>query len=219
MTNPESHQLAELLLIKQRRLHELEKTAALFGVETPPHISLEIEDLRHEIDFIKRDLPTTIDTNTIFKKVRKTHLIIVIIFIFALIAFVGWNYYGNYYLSSLPRDNKSAFTPLEGTDCEQTENSARAHPNTSTTININLISNVGGILLIEGTNGFAVSIKLQAGNCINLTLPPGEYAYTIETDDSRVNARSVIDGIFTLDQYNQNLKATVSANHISISNR
>jgi hypothetical protein len=42
-------ELVELLRVKQRRLHVLELQAAKYGVATPPHITLEIEDLREEI--------------------------------------------------------------------------------------------------------------------------------------------------------------------------
>jgi hypothetical protein len=42
-------ELVELLRVKQRRLHVLELQAAKYGIATPSHITLEIEDLREEI--------------------------------------------------------------------------------------------------------------------------------------------------------------------------
>jgi hypothetical protein len=42
-------QQASIIEIKRRRLQELEKRAALYGIDTPVHISIEIEDLRAEI--------------------------------------------------------------------------------------------------------------------------------------------------------------------------
>jgi hypothetical protein len=41
--------ITELLQLKQRRLRELEKTAAYYGMDRPAHIALEIEDLQKEI--------------------------------------------------------------------------------------------------------------------------------------------------------------------------
>jgi hypothetical protein len=42
-------ELEELHRVKQRRLHVLELQAAKYGIAAPPHITLEIEDLRFEI--------------------------------------------------------------------------------------------------------------------------------------------------------------------------
>lgn len=42
-------ELEELLRVKQRRLHVLELQAAKYSIAMPPHITLEIEDLREEI--------------------------------------------------------------------------------------------------------------------------------------------------------------------------
>jgi hypothetical protein len=39
----------DLLQIKKRQLRELEKQEAYYGVACPPHITLEIENLRREI--------------------------------------------------------------------------------------------------------------------------------------------------------------------------
>lgn len=44
----------ELLNIRKRHLHELEKQQAHFGLHTPPHITLEIEQLRTEIERLLR---------------------------------------------------------------------------------------------------------------------------------------------------------------------
>lgn len=42
---------------KQRRLHKLEQQAATYGVDTPPQIATEIEDLQRELTAAS---PTTI---------------------------------------------------------------------------------------------------------------------------------------------------------------
>ncbi len=39
----------ELLEMHKRRLHELEKQKAQYGIDAPPHVVLEIEDIRREI--------------------------------------------------------------------------------------------------------------------------------------------------------------------------
>jgi len=46
--------IEELLSIKKKRLHELEKKAATYGIDTPPAIALEIENLRTELDRLER---------------------------------------------------------------------------------------------------------------------------------------------------------------------
>ncbi|MBP1466270.1 SUMF1/EgtB/PvdO family nonheme iron enzyme [Candidatus Chloroploca sp. M-50] len=43
-----------ILAEKRRRLHALELTAARYGIDTPPHITIEIEDLRREIQDLRR---------------------------------------------------------------------------------------------------------------------------------------------------------------------
>jgi hypothetical protein len=45
----EASQQHSLLQVKQRRLEVLERQQALYGIDTPAHITLEIEDLRQEI--------------------------------------------------------------------------------------------------------------------------------------------------------------------------
>lgn len=45
----EQQHLRELIATKQHRLQVLELQAAKFGISTPPHITIEIEDLRQEI--------------------------------------------------------------------------------------------------------------------------------------------------------------------------
>ena len=52
----EQQHLDKLILIHQRRLHVLEVQAASFGLTTPPHILLEIEDIRKEIATIEAQL-------------------------------------------------------------------------------------------------------------------------------------------------------------------
>jgi hypothetical protein len=50
MDTDERQHLKNLRKTTQRRLHKLEEQAAEFGVNTPPEIKIEIEDLRGEID-------------------------------------------------------------------------------------------------------------------------------------------------------------------------
>lgn len=40
---------ADIANAKQRRLHELQRRAATLGYETPPQITLEIQDIQREI--------------------------------------------------------------------------------------------------------------------------------------------------------------------------
>jgi len=56
MNEQQQQHLEELLLIHQRRLQVLEFQAASFGLSTPPHILLEIEDIRKEIAAIETQL-------------------------------------------------------------------------------------------------------------------------------------------------------------------
>ncbi|HEX6291826.1 MAG TPA: toll/interleukin-1 receptor domain-containing protein [Herpetosiphonaceae bacterium] len=48
-TDPDRAHAEELLRIKRRRLQVLERQEATLGLHVPPHIALEIEDLRREI--------------------------------------------------------------------------------------------------------------------------------------------------------------------------
>ena len=48
--------LNKLLTIKQRRLQKLNEQAAVYSINTPPHISIEIEDIEAEIEQIQTDL-------------------------------------------------------------------------------------------------------------------------------------------------------------------
>ncbi|RME45082.1 MAG: hypothetical protein D6796_10970 [Caldilineae bacterium] len=41
--------LQKLITFKRRRLQKLQEQAALFGINTPPHIQIEIEDLTAEL--------------------------------------------------------------------------------------------------------------------------------------------------------------------------
>src|SRR5581483_12516675 len=54
MDDDEIAHLHELVSIQKRRLHELEKQAALLGVQCPPHITLEIEDIKQNIAMFAR---------------------------------------------------------------------------------------------------------------------------------------------------------------------
>ena len=45
MTQHNTQRLSELLKLKERRLHELEKRKSVGGIDTPPHINMEIEDI------------------------------------------------------------------------------------------------------------------------------------------------------------------------------
>jgi hypothetical protein len=47
-------QVDHLITLKTRRLYELQKKAALYGLSTPPEIAIEIEDLQTEIAELKR---------------------------------------------------------------------------------------------------------------------------------------------------------------------
>ena len=40
----------DIIVAKCRRLHALEVQQAQFGISTPPHITIEIEDLRREVE-------------------------------------------------------------------------------------------------------------------------------------------------------------------------
>lgn len=48
--------LTELLSIKRSRLRVLEKQEAYHGVDSPAHVLMEIEELRHEVEEIERQL-------------------------------------------------------------------------------------------------------------------------------------------------------------------
>jgi len=58
--NNEWQHTRDLLNTKRRRLRELEKQAALYGIDCPPHITLEIEDLRKEIERLEATARTAI---------------------------------------------------------------------------------------------------------------------------------------------------------------
>jgi len=51
-------ELKELIDTKKRVLHKLEMQAATYGISTPPHISIEIENNEREIAKLKRELQT-----------------------------------------------------------------------------------------------------------------------------------------------------------------
>jgi formylglycine-generating enzyme required for sulfatase activity len=46
-----------IMIEKQRRLSALELTAARYGIDCPPHVTIEIEDLRREIAAFQRSVP------------------------------------------------------------------------------------------------------------------------------------------------------------------
>lgn len=54
MSTPEDIQ--RLIRISQRRLQRLREQAALFGISTPPHIAIEIEDTEAEIARLREEL-------------------------------------------------------------------------------------------------------------------------------------------------------------------
>ena len=54
MTNDRQH-TEKIIEIIIRRLWLLEEQRAAYGMNCPPHIILEIEDLRRQIDELKRD--------------------------------------------------------------------------------------------------------------------------------------------------------------------
>lgn len=49
LRSPDPGQLKALLVANTRRLYGLELRAAQLGVHAPPHVTIEIEDLRNEI--------------------------------------------------------------------------------------------------------------------------------------------------------------------------
>ncbi|MBC7232529.1 MAG: hypothetical protein H5T68_04725 [Chloroflexi bacterium] len=55
-TKPQSKKKenAELLDLKHRRLHELQKKKALMGINTPPEVMIEIEELEKDIHELER---------------------------------------------------------------------------------------------------------------------------------------------------------------------
>ena len=55
----EQQHLRELVTIKRRRLRVLEIQEAKLGIYVPPHVTMEIEDLRHEIAALKAQLRDT----------------------------------------------------------------------------------------------------------------------------------------------------------------
>jgi hypothetical protein len=53
--------LRELIVIRRRRLQELQKQAATFGIHVPPHINMEIEDLQHTIEELEREMRVSVN--------------------------------------------------------------------------------------------------------------------------------------------------------------
>jgi hypothetical protein len=60
MTEHNTQRLNELLELKERRLHELEKRQSVGGIDTPPQVTIEIEDIRNEISIMRGALSTGI---------------------------------------------------------------------------------------------------------------------------------------------------------------
>ena len=54
--NSDAEHLQKLITTNTRRLHALQEQAALYGISTPPHIKLQIEDLETEIADLKQKL-------------------------------------------------------------------------------------------------------------------------------------------------------------------
>jgi hypothetical protein len=52
----ESEQLRALIKANMRQLHELQLQEATYGLATPPHIKIQIEDLEAKIDRLKNEL-------------------------------------------------------------------------------------------------------------------------------------------------------------------
>jgi len=59
MNLQESQHLNELLKKHKKRLYILESQAASFGISTPPHILMEIDDIREKISSIDEQLIVT----------------------------------------------------------------------------------------------------------------------------------------------------------------
>jgi hypothetical protein len=49
----ETQRYAEIIRIKQRHLHELDKQAATLGIETPPHIEMQRQTLMEELGMME----------------------------------------------------------------------------------------------------------------------------------------------------------------------
>jgi hypothetical protein len=62
MSDTQEH-LRSLLHSHQRRLQELEKTAAVYGNDSPTHIKIELEDLRQEIRRLQANLSNSGSVN------------------------------------------------------------------------------------------------------------------------------------------------------------
>lgn len=60
MTEHSKQRLNELLELKESRLHELEKQQALQGISTPPHVNIEVEDIKRDIAVMRDALYTGI---------------------------------------------------------------------------------------------------------------------------------------------------------------
>jgi hypothetical protein len=56
MEDEQRQHAQEMLRITQRRLHKLEQQAALKGTDTPPHILIELEDVRAEVTRLQAEL-------------------------------------------------------------------------------------------------------------------------------------------------------------------
>lgn len=55
----------KLIATHSRRLQKLKEQQALFGIDTPPHLLLEIEDIEAEIEKLQADLATRFDYNLV----------------------------------------------------------------------------------------------------------------------------------------------------------
>lgn len=59
--------VGKLIAIQQRRLQKLREQQAIFGINTPPHIAIEIEDLEEQITKLQSelDVPGHITSNPV----------------------------------------------------------------------------------------------------------------------------------------------------------
>jgi len=74
MTKSDANQ--KLLAIHRRRLAKLKEQAAMFGANTPPHISIEIEDITAEIHKLEGDTLTSSSEKTASKSDSGTTIIV-----------------------------------------------------------------------------------------------------------------------------------------------
>jgi hypothetical protein len=64
--------LRELIIINGRRLQELQKQAATFGINVPPHINMEIEDLQLTIEDLEREMRASVNQGLLPSDLHQT---------------------------------------------------------------------------------------------------------------------------------------------------